>query len=62
MERSCAESASSTRRNEGIMDLIADDLELVRSTCLLEHEYEWISLDDSLNQEWEVSRPSPPPN
>ncbi len=38
------------------MDAIAEDLMLVRSTCVGEDEFSWGGVDDGLDAAWEVGR------
>lgn len=40
------------------MEAIAEDLTLVRSTCLTEDEFSWGGVDDELDAKWEVSTSS----
>lgn len=38
------------------MEAIAEDLTLVRSTCVVEDEFSWGGVDDELDARWEVSQ------
>lgn len=37
------------------MDALAEDVTLVRSTCVLADEFAWLGTDPELDHAWEVS-------